>query len=104
MAPYFIYIVECVNGAFYTGYTTDIKRRYQEHCNRLDKCKYTRSFPPKRLAMCWKISGDISLILKIERAIKRLNNREKKLLIECPELLAQMPAVLREEIPITIHS
>ena len=69
---YFIYILECSNGAYYTGYTTDIKRRYQEHCDGSLKCKYTRSFPPKRIAACWKIKSDLSLALKVESEIKKL--------------------------------
>ena len=28
---WFVYIVECSDGSFYTGITTDIKRREQEH-------------------------------------------------------------------------
>ncbi len=86
--PYFIYILECVNGTYYTGYTTDITRRIQEHFSRSSKCKYTRSFPPKRVAACWEISEDVSLALKLERTIKKLTKSEKTDLIESPELLA----------------
>jgi len=28
---YFLYILECKNGALYTGITTDVKRRFNEH-------------------------------------------------------------------------
>ena len=78
---YFIYILECSNGAYYTGYTTDINRRYQEHCEGTLKCKYTRSFPPKRIAACWKITSDLSLALKVENEIKRLPKSKKMDLI-----------------------
>jgi len=82
---YFIYIIECKNGAYYTGYTTDIARRYREHQQGTEKCKYTRSFPPKRLAACWKIDSDLSQVLKIECAIKKLKKKDKSDLIEKPE-------------------
>jgi len=28
---YYVYIIECNNGSLYTGITTDIKRRFEEH-------------------------------------------------------------------------
>lgn len=85
--PYFIYILECSNGAYYSGYTTDLVRRYQEHCNGSPKCKYTRSFPPQRVAAFWQVMGDLSLALKVEREIKRLSKSEKMRIINRPREL-----------------
>ena len=31
-ATYWVYILECKNGAFYTGYTNDVEKRYRDHC------------------------------------------------------------------------
>ena len=87
---YFIYILECSNGAYYTGYTTDIERRYQEHQEGLAKCKYTRSFPPKRLVKYWKLEVDLSTVLKIEYAIKRLSKQKKQWLIKKSETLLEL--------------
>jgi len=87
---YYIYILECINNALYTGYTTDIKRRYQEHLDQSYKCKYTRSFPPRRIAACWKVMGKVSLVLKIEKAIKSLTKKEKLNLIASPDLLSNV--------------
>jgi len=28
---YFVYIIECVDSTLYTGITTDVKRRFEEH-------------------------------------------------------------------------
>ena len=84
--PYFIYILECSNGNYYTGYTTDIARRYQEHLEGSTKCKYTRSFPPKCIAAHWSIDTDLSQTLKIEYKIKQLSKTEKQRLINNPEL------------------
>ena len=83
MKTYFVYILECVNGAYYTGYTTDMERRYREHCEGLAKCKYTRSFPPKRLAGCWEVES-LSVALKLERAIRKLKKELKKRFIAEP--------------------
>ncbi len=85
---YVVYILECVNGCYYTGYTTDMERRYQEHIDGSSKCKYTRSFPPIKIAACWTIqSDDASLALKIEKKIKRLTKQEKTMLIAQPNRL-----------------
>ena len=31
--PYAVYILKCVNGKYYTGYTTNIKERLKDHQN-----------------------------------------------------------------------
>ena len=90
-SQYVIYILECSNGCYYTGYTTDMERRYQEHLDGSSKCKYTRSFPPIKIAVCWVIqSNNISLALKIEKIIKRLSKQEKTTLIKQPNTLKDM--------------
>jgi len=85
LKTYYVYILLCTNGNYYCGYTTDIKRRYQEHCDGSKKCKYTRSFPPVSLAACWEIQSDTSSnAMKLERAVKRLSKELKKKLINNP--------------------
>ena len=78
--PHYVYIIECQNGHYYTGYTTDIDRRYAEHCKGSAKCRYTRSFPPKQLAAYW-IMNNKSDALTVERQIKSLSKPEKKALV-----------------------
>lgn len=89
MKQYYVYILECCNGAYYAGYTTDMPRRWSEHQQGLAKCKYTRSFPPKKLAACWQIEADLSTVLKIEAYIKRRNKPNKLALTLEPEQLIQ---------------
>ena len=84
---YFIYILECSNNTYYTGYTTDLRRRYQEHQAGSKKCKYTRSFPPRRIVACWQTNLALSMVLKIEHSIKKLNKSKKELLTQQPEQL-----------------
>jgi putative endonuclease len=79
----------CENGAYYTGYTTDLTRRYQEHIEGTDKCKFTRSFKPVSLAQSWKIEGDKSAAMKAERFIKTLSKTEKTHLIHFPHTLTE---------------
>lgn len=95
MNQYVVYILECTNGCYYTGYTTDMKRRYQEHIDGSSKCKYTRSFPPVKIAASWTIeSSNSSLPLKIEKKLKNLSKQEKWKLIEQPANLKDIATCL----------
>lgn len=87
---YWIYILRCSNGSFYTGYTTDITRRYQEHVNGTAKCKYTRSFKPLSIAQCWQVSENKNMAMKIENFIKNLTKKEKEQLILYPDKLVKL--------------
>lgn len=86
---HWVYLIECSNASFYTGYTRDIMRRYQEHCRGTTKCKYTRSFPPQRLAACWQVGDSLSHALQLEHKIKSLSRSNKLKLIKNPDCLPQ---------------
>lgn len=44
----FVYMLECKDGTFYTGYTTDLKSRFEKH-NSGCGAKYTRGRIPVKL-------------------------------------------------------
>ena len=44
----YMYVVECCDGSYYTGYTTDVKKRITVH-NRGKGAKYTRARLPVKL-------------------------------------------------------
>ena len=75
----FVYIVECADGTFYTGWTTDVEKRLQAH-NAGEGAKYTRSRRPVALRYCEECA-DKSTALKREAEIKRLNRAQKLALI-----------------------
>lgn len=87
---YWVYILKCINGSYYTGFTTDLIRRFNEHLSGTGKCKYTRSFKPIEMAQSWKINGDKSTAMKIEKFIKKFSKKEKEQLILCPEFLSKI--------------
>lgn len=91
---HYVYLIECQNGNFYTGYTTDPMRRYKEHVKGTSKSKYTRSFPPKRMAACWQVLDGKGSALKIEHKLKKLSKSHKKILSEDPCRLQNMLDVL----------
>lgn len=84
---YWVYILHCENDTYYTGYTTDLSKRYQSHLEGTGRCKYTRSFKPTKIAQSWKITGSKAQAMQIERFIKKLSRLEKEKLIAAPDRL-----------------
>jgi putative endonuclease len=88
---YIVYILSCNNGALYTGYTSNLQRRYQEHIHG-SASKFTRSFKPLYIAQYWQITGKKSMAMKIEKYIKGLSRQEKEKLILFPDNLKKIAA------------
>lgn len=84
---FWVYILQCDNDSFYTGYTTNFLKRYQSHVNGTGRCKYTKSFKPIAIAQSWQVIGDKSLAMQLERAIKQLTRTQKEEIIKHPELM-----------------
>ncbi len=78
---YYLYIVQCADGSFYTGITTDLKRRIKEHTTSVLGAKYTRTRKPVRLVYI-KEFPDRSESSKEEARIKKLSRTEKIELIK----------------------
>jgi len=75
---YFIYIVQCVDNTLYTGITTELTRRIEEH-NSSDKgAKYTRTRRPVTLVYSEE-HLDRSTASKREYEIKKKMSRKEKL-------------------------
>jgi putative endonuclease len=77
---YFCYILECRDGSYYTGWTTDPQRRWREHSAGRG-ARYTRSHPPRRLAFV-EPQPDRASAMRRERALKALPRSRKRALIE----------------------
>lgn len=77
---YYVYMLECSDGTYYTGIATDVKRRVAEHNGESGKgAKYTAGRRPVKL-MYTKECKDRSEALKEEYRIKQLSRSEKVLL------------------------
>jgi len=74
-----VYVLECADGSFYTGYTTDIQRRIDEH-NDGNGAKYTRGRTPVRL-LYYEGYDSRSAAMSREYEIKQLSRREKERLV-----------------------
>ena len=80
MDQYFVYILQSSNGKYYTGYTTDLKRRMEQH--RAGRgSKFIRGFGFGELLYYEKFRTK-SKAMRREAEIKRWNRAEKKRLIE----------------------
>lgn len=78
MNKFFVYIVQCADGTFYTGWTNDLGKRIEAH-NRGEGAKYTRSRSPVSLYYSEEFSTKREAMSR-EYAIKKLP-RAKKILL-----------------------
>lgn len=86
---YFVYILRCEGGSLYTGITTDLSRRFAEHCGKDGKgAKYTHSRRPLRFERAWSCPGKGDA-LRLEYRIKQLTHAQKEALLlgSAPEKL-----------------
>jgi len=81
MADWFTYMVRCADLTLYTGVTTDLVRRLDEHNNGVTGAKYTRARRPVSLVYS-ESALDRSTACKREAEIKRMAASEKQRLIE----------------------
>ncbi|MCK5492381.1 MAG: GIY-YIG nuclease family protein [Candidatus Omnitrophica bacterium] len=76
-----VYILECKDGTYYTGYTNDLERRLKEHNDNKRGAKYTRYKRPVKLV--WKKEYRyLHFAMSTEYRIKQLNRKQKALLVE----------------------
>lgn len=76
---YWVYMLACENGAYYTGYTDHLIRRYHLHVNG-KAAKFTRSFKPVGLLASW-VFDDKSSAMRFENQLKSLTRKEKESLL-----------------------
>ncbi len=93
--PYFVYILRCSDGTFYTGTAKDVEKRAVVHGSGKG-AKYTRSRLPVQVVYTEKCvsKGDA---LRTECAVKRLSRQEKQNRIEKRERLIRGLSLLYSE-------
>jgi putative endonuclease len=77
---FYCYILECADGTFYTGWTTDPPRREKQH-NAGRGAKYTRARRPVRMVYLEE-QPDRVTAMKRERAIKTMTRERKRKLVQ----------------------
>ena len=71
-----VYVLECGDGSYYTGWTNDLAKRVRTH-QAGKGGKYTRSRLPVRLIKKWKAKNRNEAMGR-EAMFKSLNRREKE--------------------------
>jgi putative endonuclease len=77
---HYVYVLECADGTYYTGYTTDVERRVAEH-DAGEGAKYTRGRTPVELVHVEEYDTR-SAAMSREHGIKSLSRRDKERLID----------------------
>jgi putative endonuclease len=80
---FYVYILQCTDGSFYTGYTKNLAERTKQHENGKG-AKYTKSHKPQKIAYVEDLDSR-SQAMKRERVIKKLSHQQKKDLINSQE-------------------
>jgi putative endonuclease len=76
---WFLYLVRCQDGSLYTGISTDVERRLQDHCNNRG-ARRLRGRGPLELVFSQAV-GDRGLAQRVEYQVKRLSREQKEKLI-----------------------
>ena len=77
---WFVYMIRTKDGQLYTGITTDIQRRWQEHSSGKGGARYFRARKPERLCLLEE-HPDRSSASKREAEIKKLTKTLKETLV-----------------------
>ena len=80
MNKWYTYVVRCRDSTLYTGVTTDIGRRLNEHNDSMRGSKYTKRRRPVKLVY-WSEHQNRSEAQREEWRIKQLSKKEKEQLI-----------------------
>lgn len=79
MTDHWVYVVRCRDDTLYTGYTTDVERRVEEH-NAGEGARYTRGRTPVELVHRERFASR-SAAMRREHEIKSLTRRGKERLV-----------------------
>lgn len=80
MKNYFVYILLCADGSYYTGVTNDVERRYYEHQEGLIEGCYTHNKRPVKLMHVEEFTEIVEAISR-EKQVKGWSRGKKKALI-----------------------
>ncbi len=78
---WYLYVLLCADGTYYTGITKDTKRRLHEHNNTKRGAKYTKVRRPVSLVFSKRFDNR-SVAQKAEYAFKRYSRAQKKQIVE----------------------
>ena len=86
---FYLYVLECADGTWYTGYTVDVAERVRAH-NAGAGAKYTRSRLPVRL-LAQAAYATKHEAMSAEYRFKRLTRRQKERLVRAVRAGSERP-------------
>jgi len=78
--PYYVYVILCDDGSFYTGYTKNVKSRLRLHMNGKG-ARYTRMHKPKKLVYAEQFESRAEAMRR-EKRLKKLGHQQKRELVK----------------------
>lgn len=78
---YFVYIVECSDGLYYTGVTNNLDRRIWEHNEGIDPKSFTYNRRPVTLKY-YEYFSDIKQAISWEKQLKGWSRKKKEALFD----------------------
>ena len=78
---YYVYILECSDGSYYTGITDHLDRRFWEHNNDDDTTAYTYSRRPLEIKYFERFQNVVPAIAR-EKQIKGWSGKKKEALFQ----------------------
>ena len=78
--PYWIYILKCADGSYYTGHTNNLEKRIAEH-QMGEVPGYTSKRRPVTLAFCEEMQSRRDVFSR-ERQVKGWSRKKKEALIQ----------------------
>ncbi|HAU9634186.1 TPA: GIY-YIG nuclease family protein [Escherichia coli] len=82
MTPWFLYLIRTADNKLYTGITTDVERRYQQHQS-------------GKGAKALRGKGELTLALRAEYRVKQLTKRQKERLVAEGAVFAELLSSLQ---------
>ena len=76
---YYVYILRCKDGSYYTGHAKDVEKRFEMHVKG-HGARYTRMHEPEKVVYVEQFESR-GEAMKRERQIKTLNHNRKEQLI-----------------------
>jgi putative endonuclease len=73
--PFYVYIILCVDGSFYTGYTKNMEARARLHASGKG-ARYTKTHKPQKVAYVESFDSRVKA-MKREREIKKMTHQQK---------------------------
>ena len=80
MKQSYVYIIKCSDDTYYTGVTSNLEKRFEEHKSGKHKDSYTYYRRPLELVFYAEFT-DVNLAITIEKQIKKWSRVKKEALI-----------------------